>query len=206
MGKYSNRHNFIPSFIVFIVFVTVSPLLCAGLDDGPDFREYVSQGNHFKCMVPSDWSEYNPAFGLSQEEKKVYGLNLFGPKDGNSIAPAISIHYYAPGNLLHKTMEKYIRAHSEPVLGFASEGETYGKVNQAIIAGREAKVFERTNLRRTGGRSLDPKKVALFEEFAVIPDGKGQGFYVLRLSVPVDAKEKYKRTFQYVLRSFKPEH
>lgn len=205
MNKYNIRHNFILSFIVFIVFVTVSPLLYAGLDDGPDFREYVSQGNQFKCTIPSGWNEYDPGFGLSQEEKKVYGVTLFGPKDGGRIAPTISIHYYAPGNLLHKTMDKFIRAHSEPVLGTASEGETYGKVSRATIAGREAKTFERMNVRFTGGRSLNPQKVILFEDFIVIPDSNDQGFYVLRLSVPAEAKNKYKEIFGKVAKSFLPQ-
>ena len=51
--------------------------------------------------------------------------------------------YYAPGNLLHKTFERFIKTHSRPVLGANLDGEKYGPVRDGSVAGRGAKLFER---------------------------------------------------------------
>jgi hypothetical protein len=192
------------SAALFFMAMAACPLSCGALDEQTESREYTSQGNYFRCSVPRDWSEYQPGFGLSQEEKKVYGVTLFGPSDGGPVPPTISLHYYAPGNLLHRTMDKFIRTHSQPVLGPPSEGESHGEVHPVAIAGRQARTFERKNVRYTGGRSLNPGKVVLFERFVVIPDEDDRGFYVLSLSVSDEAGSRYAGIFKVVTESFRP--
>lgn len=192
------------SAVFVLIAIVAHPLLACALDEQTQFREYSSQGHFFKCSVPRDWSEYQPGFGLSQEEKKVYGVTLFGPREGNPYPPTISLHYYAPGNLLHNTMARFIQTHSQPVFGTPSEGDSCGEVSPAVIAGRQAKTFERTNTRYIGKRSLNPNKVILYEYFVVIPDEKDQGFYVLELSVPAMAKSTYAPIFEVTAKSFQP--
>jgi hypothetical protein len=192
------------SAVLVCIAMAAHPVLSHALDEQPQFREYVSRGDHFTCSIPGAWSEYQPGFGLSQEEKKVYGVTLFGPSEGGPFPPTISVHYYAPGNLLHRTMAKFIKTHAEPVLGTPSEGESYGEPRSTVIAGRQAKIFERMNIRYTGGRTLNPGKVTLFESFAVIPDESNEGFYVLELSVPAGSRSKYTGTFEMVIKSFRP--
>lgn len=192
------------SAILVIIAMAVYPLTCRALDEQAEFREYTSQGNYFRCSVPRGWSEYHQSFGLSQEEKKVYGVTLFGPSDGGPVPPTISLHYYAPGNLLHRTMDKFIRGHSQPVLGPPSEGGSHGEVRPVAIAGRQAVTFERTNVRYTGGRTLNPDKVVLFERFVVVPDESYRGFYVLSLSVQDRTRSKHAGIFEAVTESFRP--
>lgn len=193
--------------ISIMIAVTASKSsVSMGSDEGPKFLEYVSSGNYFKCSIPAGWSAYHQVFGLSEEEKKVYGVALFGPQENTSpVGPAISIHYYAPGNLLHKTMDIFIRRHSGPVLGVAEERESYGEVREIELAGRKAKTFERRKIRLIGHRAINMPEVLLFERFIIIPASKDEGFYVLKLSVPAEIKEKYTGIFGETAKSFSPE-
>jgi hypothetical protein len=191
--------------LVIIAVITFKPSASIGLDEIPKFVDYVSSGNYFKCNIPADWSVYDPVFGLSAEDKKVYGINLFGPQNGSPVSPVISMHYYAPGNLLHKTMDIFIRRHSGPILGFILKGKSYGKVLQIEIAGREAKTFERIDIRFIGEEAINMPSVSIFEKFIVIPAKKDEGFYVLELSVPDAIKDKYTEIFEEAVKSFLPE-
>lgn len=205
MNKNSFTGKIVSGVLIIIAVITFKPSVSTGIDKMPEFVEYVSSGNYFKCNIPADWSVYDPVFGLSAEEKKVYGVTLFGPQDGSKVPPVISIHYYAPGNLLHKTMDIFVRIHSGPVLGFVLEGKSYGEVRQIEIAGREAKTFERIDIRFIGERAINPPRVSIFEKFVVIPARKDGGFYVLELSVPVETKDKYTGIFEESVKSFLPE-
>jgi len=150
MNKNSFIGKLLSGVLIIIAVTAFKPPVSIGLDKVPKFVEYVSSGNYFKCSIPADWSVYDPVFGLSAEEKKVYGVTLSGPQNGSPVSPVISIHYYAPGNLLHKTMDRFVRIHSGPVFGFVSEGKSYGEVRQIEIAGRESKTFERIDIRFIG--------------------------------------------------------
>jgi hypothetical protein len=204
-----NNNSFIGKIVsgvlMLIAVMAFKPSVSAGADTVPKYAEYVSSGNYFKCSIPADWSVYDTGFGLSAEEKKVYGVTLFGPNNGSPVSPVISIHYYAPGNLLHKTMDKFVRIHSEPVFGLPSEGQSYGKVREITIAGREAKAFERIDMRFVGERVINMPRVSIFEKFIVIPARKDEGFYVLKLSVPVEMKDKHTGIFEESVKSFLPE-
>lgn len=203
-----NKNNFMVRLLlgafVITTWITFNSGVSMGVNKVPKLKEYVSSGNYFKCIIPESWSLYQSSFGLSEEEKKVYGMTLFGPQNESPVAPEISIHYYAPENLLHKTMDVFIRRHSGPVLGFVSEGKSYGEVRQTEIAGRKAKTFERIDIRFIGERVMNPLKVSIYEKFIVIPARKDEGFYVLKLSVPVEIKEKYAVIFEEVAKSFLP--
>ena len=205
MNKNSLVGKILSGVLIIIAVTAFKPSVSIGLDKVPKFVEYVSSGNYFKCSIPADWSVYDPVFGLSAEEKKVYGVTLLGPQNGSPVSPVISMHYYAPGNLLHKTMDIFIRRHSGPILGFVLEGKSYGKVRQIEIAGREAKIFERIDIRFIGEEAINMPRVSIFEKFIVIPAGKDEGFYVLELSVPDETKDKYKGIFEESVKSFLPE-
>ena len=205
MNKNSLVGKILSGVLIIIAVIAFKPSAAIGLDKMPKFVEYVSSGNYFKCSIPADWSVYDPVFGLSAEEKKVYGVTLSGPQNGSPVSPVISMHYYAPGNLLHKTMDIFIRRHSGPILGFVLEGKSYGKVRQIEIAGREAKIFERIDIRFIGEEAINMPRVSIFEKFIVIPAGKDEGFYVLELSVPDETKDKYKGIFEESVKSFLPE-
>jgi len=192
--------------LVIITLTAFTPSVYTGLcevsDEMPKSVEYE---NYFKCSIPANWNIYEPVLGLSAEEKKVYGFTLFGPPNESPVAPLISIHYYAPENLLHKTMDIFIRRHSGPVLGFVAEEKSYGEVRQIKIAGREAKTFERIDVRFIGERVTNPPKASIFEKFIVVPAAKDEGFYALKLSVPDKIKDKFTGIFEDVVKSFLPE-
>jgi hypothetical protein len=191
--------------LIIIAMMAFRTSASSGSDEMPKFKEYVSSGSYFKCSIPVNWSVYSPGFGLSEEEKKVYGVILFGPQNGSQVSTLISIHYYAAGNIMHKTMDKFIRIHAEPVFGVTSERQSYGEVQQIKIAGREAKTFERIDIKFIGERAINMPKVSIYEKFIVIPALNDKGFYVLQLSVPAEIKDKYKGIFEESVKSFSPE-
>ncbi len=157
-------------------------------------------------MIPADWSMLGQTFGMSQEERKVYGFSIFDRSSGQLNRPAmISVYYFAPGNILHKTMDKYIKLHAEPVLGSVEEGESYGEVRQIEFMERKVNIFERTVIHFLVPRSIDSPKILVFEKFVVVPAKKDEGFYVLKLSVPSERKEKYTEIFEATVKSFLPE-
>ncbi len=192
--------------LIMIVVMTFHSAVSGALDKVQKFKEYASFGNYFQCSIPEDWSVYPPGFGLSEEEKKVYGVILVGPQSKSPIAPLLSIHYYAPGNLLHNTMDVFIRRHSQSNLGIAIEGKSYGQIQEMAVAGRQAKTFERIDIRFIGERVLHPTKVPIYEKFIAIPAGSGEGFYVLKLSVPAEMKDAYQGLFEVTVKSFRPKN
>lgn len=192
--------------LVMIVVMTFHSAVSSALDKAQKFKEYASFGNYFQCSIPEDWSVYPPGFGLSEEEKKVYGVILVGPQSKSPIAPLMSIHYYAPGNLLHNTMDVFIRRHSRSNLGIAIEGKSYGQIQEMEVAGRQAKTFERIDIRFIGERVINPTKVPIYEKFVTIPAGSGDGFYVLKWSVPAEMKDAYQGLFEVTVKSFLPKN
>ncbi len=189
-------------FLVIIAIITFNAAVSIGSDKAPRYREYVSSGNYFKCIIPEGWSVYTPSgFGLSEEEKKVYGVKFSGPYGESPVEPEISIHYYAPGNLLEKTMDIFIRGNSGPLV---FEGKSYGEVRQIEFAGRKAKTFDTISFRNLSGRVINPVKAPIYKKLITIPAKKGEGFYVLQLAVPVEIKDKYTEIFEETSKSFLP--
>jgi hypothetical protein len=189
-------------FLCFMLFAFVFNDKAYGDEKPVAFEEYLSEGSYFKVILPSGWSKTEEGFGLSAEEKKVYGIDVLGPSSKDGIVSKISVHYYAPGNLLHKTMGTFITIHARPVLGVNLDGREYGQVKDDRVAGRPAKVFERRVYEYIPPDAFKPKKIAVYERFVVMPSNKG--FYVLRYSAPEDIAEKYQSVFEKGISSFEP--
>jgi hypothetical protein len=191
---------------IIIALTIFESSVCIALDKLTEFKDYISPGKYFKCLIPADWSMLDQTFGLSQEERKVYGVDIFDGSSGQMNRPAmISVYYFAPGNILHRTMNKYIKLHAEPVLGFVEEGASYGEVRQIEFMERKVNIFERTVIHFLVPRSINSPKILVFEKFVVVPAKKDEGFYVLKLSVPSERKEKYIEIFEATVKSFLPE-
>jgi hypothetical protein len=163
-------------------------------------KPYTEKG-YFTVDVPDGWEKEERAFGLSQEEKKVFGADFVGAGNQDGIAPRISVHYYAPGNIVHRTAEKYIQKHAQPVLGVAEDGERYGPVEDGRAGTYPAKVFERTTFLLIPPESIEQKKIPLIEKFAVVP--AKEGFYVLSVSSPEENAKTSLKAYASVLASFK---
>jgi hypothetical protein len=189
-------------FLCFMLFAFAFNDKACGDEKPVAFEEYLSEGGYFKVILPSGWAKIEQTFGLSSEEKKVYGIDVLGPRSEDGIHSKISVHYYAPGNLLHKTMEKFITTHAQPVLGVNLDGEEYGRVKDDRVAGRDAKVFERKVYEYIPPHAVKPKKVGVYERFVVVPSN--EGFYVLRYTAPENIAEKYQAVFEKVISSFEP--
>jgi hypothetical protein len=156
----------------------------------------------FEVGVPVGWSRYSSAFGLSPEEKGVFDLVVLGPPSVEGIRSEIRVAYYAPGNMICKTVEKYLRLHTQPVFGSPSPGETYGTVREERIRGRTAWVFERGKFEFLPPESVEPQKIPVHERYVVI--SAREGFFVLHCYAGLDRKAIVLALFEAVLASFKP--
>lgn len=157
--------------------------------------------------------------GLSAEEKRIYGVTLQGPWHGD-VPVKISIHYYADGNLLYRSLDHYLKLFSKPALGVALEGSSYGTVTSTVVSGRTGKVFDRLKkefvpLHNRLGASDEPeskdnrifekaemmaKALPVKERFIVLP-AKG-GFYAFRYSVSAESFQEFIQIFEKVTTSF----
>jgi len=86
--------------------------------------------------------------------------------------------------------------------GSPSSGEKYGEVNEIQIEGRVAWNFERDKFTFMPPRSINPKKIPIYERFVVI--SARQGFFVLRSNAGGDKKSMVQDQFNAVLASFRP--
>ncbi|OGR79138.1 MAG: hypothetical protein A2X32_11500 [Elusimicrobia bacterium GWC2_64_44] len=155
----------------------------------------------FTVNVPAGWRREGEPYGLTDQEKKVYGADFIAPR-GGEFPVRISVSYYAPGNLQHPTHEKYIRQHSTPPLGANLDGKVYGKVADGRAGNYYAKVFERKTFEYFPPRTLKAKKVFIYEKFYVVPVKKG--FFVLRYSAPADVARANRTAYEAAVASFRP--
>ncbi|HCC48302.1 MAG TPA: hypothetical protein DEQ38_09360 [Elusimicrobia bacterium] len=160
-----------------------------------------TEGKYFTITVPGGWTKKDEGFGLSDEEKKVFGADFFGPA-ADGLAVRIGVHYYAPGNLVQPTPEKFIKLHSQPAIGVNVDGKVYGKVAAGKAGNYYARVFERKTFEYEPKEALHPKKIHVYEKFHVVP--VKNGFYVLRYYAPMDLAKANLKHYQAVLASFKP--
>lgn len=176
--------------------------LAAGpaLGETPAGQAY-TEGGYFTAVIPAGWVKKEPALGLSEDDKKVYGAEFFGPAS-DGLAVRIGLHYYAPDNAVHKTAEKFIKLHSQPAIGVNLDGKVYGPVKPGKAGNYYAKVFERKVYEYLPAEALHPKKIHIYEKFAVVP--VKNGFYVLRYYAPMDLAKANLKSFEAVLSSFKP--
>jgi hypothetical protein len=180
----------------------------------------VTVGEYFTCATPADWGRADgQVFGLSDEEKKSYGIKLQAPFWGE-IPIKISVDFYAEGNLLYGSVDHYLRVFAQPALGVALEGSSYGAVSPALVSGREGMTFERVKneylpLDNTIGPTSEPgrddpriyerremmaRPVPVRERFVVLP--ASSGFYALRYSAPEEVFPEHLAVFEKVVSTF----
>jgi hypothetical protein len=177
-------------------------MLCAaGASAGtPAPAAYTSEGGYFSITLPSGWSKVPPG-GAPASAKKIYGLDLLGPRSGAAPAPSITVKFYAGGNSLFKTANDYVELNSKP-FGKPAEGEQYSAVTGAALAGRKAFRFERKYTEYNKPRTVPPETTVMFERHVVLP--ARDGFYVLLFSAPFADAKALLPQFDAVLKSFKP--
>lgn len=161
-----------------------------------------TEGTYFTVTLPQGWERRESAFGLTAKEKKVFGVEVYGPTNADNIFSMISVHYYAPGNIVHRTYEKFIKRNIQSALGANIDGKQYGKIKNGEVAGRGAKLFERITYEYIPPESIKQKKVPVYEHFAVVP--AKAGFYVLEYYAPKEIAKTNIKAFEDVLDSFVP--
>ena len=201
---------------------TVQPVPYDLVADSPDPDGFitVTVGDYFTCDIPPDWGRTDGAtVGLSDEEKKTYGIKLQAPFWGE-VPTRISVYYYAEGNLLYKSADHYLRLFAQPALGTALEGSSYGAVSPTVISGREGVTFERVKneylpLNNTISpidgendnnplvyerREMMARPVPVRERFVVLP--APPGFHALRYSAPEEDFAEALPVFEKVVATF----
>lgn len=186
--------------INFIMAVAMSFAAGPALAEAPVDQTY-TEGKYFTVNVPSGWVKKDEALGLTDAEKKVYGAEFFGPQAGK-FAVRIGVQYYAPGNLVQPTSEKFIKLHSKPALGVNLNGKVYGKVAKGKAGNYYAKVFERKTFEYDPPTALHPNKIHIYEKFYVVPVKRG--FFVLRYYAPMDLAKANLKQYEALVASFKP--
>lgn len=207
-------------FLLGLVLFSAMPAFASGSLKGEEAHVYQSFSfePYFSCDIPANWGreEGDRSLGRSQQDKKVYGIILHGPYSG-VIPVNISIYFYAKGNLMENSLETYIRRHAHPLF-VVKEGDSYGPVTEADIAGRNAWVFERQKnefvpYSPLEGIELPPDDVRVYErremmarsapvreKFVVI--SAVCGFYALRYSAPAEKFEEFLPDFEQVTATF----
>lgn len=155
----------------------------------------------FSVTPPAGWAASLPSSALSEKERKIYGVEFAGPSSAAGSA-RITVNYYAPGNKLHKTPERYIKLHSRPPFGVNTDKKEYGQVKTGLAGNYHAKTFERKVFEYVPAGSMDAQKVAVYERFAVVPVKRG--FYVLRFTAPEALARANLKSYEAALASFKP--
>lgn len=176
----------------------------------------------FSVTVPEGWSGgREPIFGLSADEKKAWGVILYGPSSF-PIQSSIQVHYYGDGSLQHPSLERYLRAFSRPALGVALEGSTYGDVVAISVAGRVAQAFEREKnefvpfdgigIEKSSEQpdhriykryDMKARPVPVRDRHIVMP--ATGGFYALRYTANKEDFARLLPNFEEVVASFRPE-
>lgn len=176
------------------LFLAAAPARAAG-------PETYTEPGYFTVKIPADWVKKDEGFGMTDAEKKVFGADFFGPQAGG-IAVLAGVKYYAPGNLVHATPEKFIRLHSKPAIGINLDGKVYGPVKDGKAGSYYAKVFERKTFEYEPKGAKDPKKIHIYEKFYVVP--VKNGFFVIRYYAPMDLAKASLKDFEALASSFKP--
>lgn len=187
---------------IFLVTVLIFAAMVWFQEACPQAKTTYTEKGYFTVKMPAGWEKVEQIFGLSQEEKKVYGADFLGTGGSDGLPPRISVHFYAEGNIVHRTAEKYIKLHAESVFGVSLDGETYGPVKEGTVGGHRAKFFDRNTFEFIPPESIKQKKIPIYEKFAVVP--AKNGFYVLSLYSPGGKSEANIKDYESVLKSFKP--
>lgn len=168
----------------------------------PKGLRLVIEPERFEVCVPEGWSRDRATFGLSDAERGEYRVYMIGPGSSDGIETRIVAAYYAPGNLIHPTMERYLRVFTKPIFGVADKDEVYGGVRKETLNGREVLRFERVKFDYLPPRSINARKIPVHERFAVI--SARTGYYSLRSSAGTEREAEVAALFEKVLLTFKP--
>ena len=218
MRPIKKSPKWLPIFVLALIFsMTAFASGNLAVDEAHVYQHF-SLEPYFSCNIPASWGmeEGDSSFGFSQEEKKVYGIILHGPYSG-VIPVEISIYFYAKGNLMEDSLETYIRRHAHPLF-VLKEGDSYGPVTEAHVAGRESWIFDRQknefvpyspldgiemppeDVRVYERREMMARPVPVREKFVVIP--AESGFYALCYSAPAEQFEEFLLDFEQVITTF----
>lgn len=176
-----------------------------------------STADFFRYQIPPGWTVMSDhPFGLSADEKKVFAVSLQGPWRGEMPA-RISATYYAAGNLLHKSLEHYLRIFAPTSPGAGPETG----IRPVTVSGKAAMRFERERKEfmpmhpRIGPDDSPPRDdprvyerrgelmaraVPVRERFVVIP-GKA-GFHALRYSAEAKDYQEFLPDFEKLAATF----
>lgn len=176
----------------------------------------VTVENHFSCDVPEGWSRETTA--PAPQPSGIRGLILTRPTV-EGVPIRLSVHHYGAGNSLYPSPEHFVERHSKPQLVLGAK-DRYGPVTETVVAGRNAKTFERHRGEFVAGhrlsaqpppkddgrvyenRELMAKRVPVIERFVVIPGDSG--FYVLGYSAPADYFQEFLNRFERLTATFRP--
>ena len=212
--------SLLPVLLLLTVACSVPPRGGAELPAASPAGRPFTLAPYFACQIPADWSveSGDHGYGLSPEEKKVFGITLQAPRAG-VLPVTVSVLFYAAGNLLHDSPETYIRRHAQPIF-VAKEGDEYGPVTVAVVGKQKTWVFERQKNEFVPAVPLDgiqspaddprvyarpsvmARPVPVRERFAVIP--AAAGFYALRYSAPAEQFAQFLAAFEQVATTFHP--
>lgn len=182
------------------LLMTVLLFSAGGAAAGAAPGQAYTQKGCFYAVFPAGWTKGDEVLGLSDSEKKIYGMEFTGPASGG-LSARISVQYYAPDNPLQRTPQKFIMMHNKPVLPGGLQGRAYGKVTAGRVGNYYARIFERKVFEYVPARSVNAKKVYVYEKFAVLPVKRG--YYVLRYYAPMDIAKANLGSYEAVLASFK---
>ncbi|MDA8131661.1 MAG: hypothetical protein M0011_09185 [Elusimicrobia bacterium] len=183
-----------------LLYVSLLLAACPALAVAPAGQTY-TEGKYFTFKVPDGWVKKEEGLGLSDSEKKVFGTDFFGPYSGE-LGVRLGVHYYAPGNPVQPTAEKFIKLHAAPAIGVNLDGKVYGKVKAGKAGNYYAKVFERKTYEYKPENALHPKKIHIYEKFYVVP--VKNGFFVLNYYAPMDLARANLKSFETAVSSFRP--
>lgn len=166
---------------------------------GDSFFLFNMDKNVFKCQLPKKWELKKTA--PRKAEKGVYGVELFGPREGN--APVmVYITFYSDRNPYFKSHADFIKRNSRGIFGEKeSGGDKYGEIKKIELNERAAYVFENEIKEYLEPEGKSDDFVILKEKFYVIPAEKG--FHVLHFTTPKNKYRAYNPIFLKIARSFK---
>ncbi len=162
-------------------------------------KQYVIEGNYFKCELPDGWSINRNK--ISDEASKVYGMEAVGPRTKQGVPVRITVDYYSANNTLFKNSSEYIDRNSKESL-IKIKGDKYGPVKTITVSGRKAKTFEKETSIYLPPNSPMAVEIPIKRKLVVLP--ASEGFYVLYYDAPASVYEEYFPCFERVLESFTP--
>lgn len=154
-------------------------------------KDLIMSDAPFEYAAPADWSR------RPNEDGSVV---LVGPADANDVSVLITLRHYPPGDADFASLEAFVARQTAPP-AFKSSPRTETRPD-VTVARRKAKAFARDGAEFVPPSSRDTKEVPMREELVAVP--AKEGFYLLTYYAPKSLHKKHRRSFESVLKSFKP--